>query len=100
VHKTAEGAGRLTLLLNPNVHSVQDIAALMAYIDVHLDSAKGWFWKAALKETAGDTVRSSLKEWNKQFLVRRTKALVLTKLLGKKTIDVEVVEQHPDEIFL
>jgi hypothetical protein len=100
VHRTAEGSGRLTFLLNPNVHSGQDIAACMAYIDVHLDSAKGWFWKAALKERAGDTVRASLKEWNKQFLVRRTKALVLTHLLGEKSIEVEVVEQHPDEIFL
>jgi hypothetical protein len=41
-----------------------------------------------------------LKEWNKDFLVRRKKDEVLTKLLGKKTIETKVVEQHPDEIFL
>jgi SNF2 family DNA or RNA helicase len=84
----------------PYNNGPQDLAACMAYIDVGLNSARRGFWVKALAGGAETSVRHALKEWNKDFLVRRKKDEVLTKLLGKKTIETKVVEQHPDEIFL
>lgn len=73
----------------------------MGYIDVGLDSARNSFWVNALKTGySREYVRDALKGWKEMYLVRRTKEETLKHLLGTKTIKREMVEQHPEEIFL
>jgi hypothetical protein len=82
-------------------NSVNDLAAAMAYIDVSLSSSRNTFWVKALQSgSTRDHVRDALKDWKEEYLVRRTKEETLSHLLGTKTIKCEIVEQHPDDIFL
>jgi hypothetical protein len=82
-------------------NSVNDLAAAMGYIDVTLKSSRNHFWVTALKSgSTREHVRDALKDWNEEYLVRRTKEETLKHLLRTKTIKREIVEQHPDEIFL
>jgi SNF2 family DNA or RNA helicase len=85
----------------PYNNSVQDLAAAMGYVDLHINPAKNYFWKRSLDVSCAAAVHSNLIDWKREYLVRRTKEQTLKEIgLKSKTIGKQIVEQHPNEIFL
>jgi SNF2 family DNA or RNA helicase len=85
----------------PYNNSVQDLAAAMGYINVHIYPARNEFWKQCLGISNAAAIHSKLGEWKRQYLVRRTQEQTLKEIgLKSKIIRKQVVQQHPGEIFL
>lgn len=93
------GAGLLTALSQrsiplsgtPFIHGTQDMATLMVYINPTLPQAQKYWWTCATSpfDPKADTLKE-VKEWRRNYFVRRAKS-VLTKELPTKTIEEKYV---------
>jgi SNF2-related domain len=98
---TAHSERAIPMSGTPYNNSVQDLAAAMGYIDVHIHPAKNDFWQRCLEVSSAEAVHIKLSDWKRDYLVRRTKEQTLKEIgLKSKIVKKQVVEQHPQEIFL
>lgn len=93
------GAGLLSALSQRNIplsgtpfiHGTQDMATLMVYINSTLPQAQKYWWTGATSPyNPGEETVNDVKQWRRNYFVRRKKS-VLLKELPLKTISVKDV---------
>jgi len=73
------------------------MATLMTFIDPELSSASIKWWDKATKTKVANTVVENVREWRKDFVIRREKS-VIDALLPNKTVTITQVGATQSEL--